>query len=433
MQYPEHPIVLALNAVVPVVLPSFTLYSGRDNGKKPAFPMLGYVIVNTQNETYDASTRKFKGTIQVQIEALLKEPKDEREFDWCQYSELQHNQNKQALMYDLEQKLKQILLFIVHPNQAANKDTIKLDKYDSIFEKYEFGNLNISVSEYRNRVDSNLTGAVVLFTMSYVSDRIACCILNDTDKQQLEALKGVFNKDSVTEQIIQKQLDQLNNVLPLEDLHLRINAMDGVNGGSVSDGDVVNTVEDWTSNGFDFITSANPVIWRASRQNGQPAFETRSSYLQNTSFSIAPVDEISIFIVLQREEPNTGVYGSAFIISTSYSTPGSNFLQLNEGISPNYAVNFSQNALDKQLTPATNDAIIVNIVKTPTSATYYVNGVDLGTNLGIQDINNPSIFLGSFLNNHFQGLFYELIIYKGAMTEVKRQTVTQYLQITYGI
>lgn len=210
MQNKEHPFVLALNKIAPLVVPSFKITSARDDIKSDSYPMLGYTIINHINETYDSSTGMFSGTMQIQIDLLLQEPKDQHAFItcWQKFDELRYNQDKQALMYDMQQKIKQILLLIVYPNKAISGD-IRINRNDTLFNQYRFKNLRITTTNSHNRVRGNLTGASSLVSIDFVSERINCCLVNTESKTELELMKEVFQEGSISYNNIQLAIDKL--------------------------------------------------------------------------------------------------------------------------------------------------------------------------------------------------------------------------------
>lgn len=428
-----HPFVEALNAVAPLVVPSFKVVSLRDNKNNDHYPVLDYAIVSAINETYDPVKQVFTGRLQLFVELLLKEPRNANAF-WCDVTELEKNQDRQALMYDLENKMRQIMVLITDPTKAVND--MRLSKDDFTWKDYDFSSLQVTTMQQVAQLPpKNLTGVSCQFNISYRTPRITCCITNQNSVNELEQLQNSFIDGSTSSVLIQNKIDKLNTKIPTLNLHWRHNAMSGANGATAVDGDVIDFIDDDSGNGFTLTSTltGGDTIYRENGINGLPSFEFNGSFLQNLAMNIPSDPEVSIYIVLQRLSEGTGSYGVPFMLAPAYNSTGSSFLQLNVDLSTNYAFNFVNNALDEQLIPTDNEPLIISLIKTATNVSYYVNGVLISTKTGVQSIQNAAMFLGGWNGQFFNGWVGESFGYTAANDSVVNGEIINYLKTTWEI
>lgn len=201
--YKEHPFILAMETVVPIFLPSFSVRSGRNKPNSIKYPVFDYVIIRGLNKVYDNSTRKFRNTFEVQLGLLLQENKENF---WCEYDELKHAKDRDALFYELEKQIEHIIKAIVDPKTAFNGlryDDIVYSKYDFQFVSY------LGTQPVEKQTKDFFTGVYSVFTLSYLSDEQEyCCSFDDTLKG-LQNAQRLVEENSISWQKIQNQIDKL--------------------------------------------------------------------------------------------------------------------------------------------------------------------------------------------------------------------------------
>ena len=233
------------------------------------------------------------------------------------------------------------------------------------------------------------------------------------------------------------QEDEFEIIFPDGNKFIEIDPAFGVNGGSPSDTDPIEIIEDKSGNGNDF-EQPNATFrpkWKLDGISGIPSIDTTGivSYLQLLSTSLGS-DEISFWIVLKREgSPNGGSYGSPLVLSTNSYSGGGNFLQIHESLTANYTLNASVASLDKALTLTTNDPYIFSFVKTATGMEYFVNGVSVGTNVGSQSLTSLAHIIGAIAGNSFNGLIGYFLLYNEAVSTPKRENIDNLFSLKFGI
>lgn len=201
-----HPFTQALNAVAAMVVPSFEVVSVRDNQDSNACPRLDYVIINSTNEVYDPVEKKFKGRLNVFLDLFLHEPKNN--FEWCGVPELEQNQDRQALMHDMETKLRQILLLIQNPQYAM--PSLRVSQDDANWTCSNFTSLQISTMRQVAKLPPHsYTGASCQASFEYTTEGITCCVLNSGDIEDLTAYKEAYREGSTSYQIIENAINGL--------------------------------------------------------------------------------------------------------------------------------------------------------------------------------------------------------------------------------
>jgi len=202
-QYKTHPFVLALEALCPILYPSFTLRSARDGETTPEkYPLVDYIIISGQSKTYNPGTKKFRGNFLVQLDLLVKETDDP--LSWCEYDELKDAQDRQALFWFLEQQVEIFIKLLIDPRSVSTN----LNEQDMIYSKFDFKLESfISTNPHNKRGAHNLTGISSVFTLSALSDDgSGCCLINDT-VEQWEKLQKITREGSVSYKKIENELN----------------------------------------------------------------------------------------------------------------------------------------------------------------------------------------------------------------------------------
>lgn len=203
-QYKPHPFTLALEALCPLLLPSFTLRSVRDYETTPVvYPLVDYVIISGQGKNYENSKNKFRSLYLVQIDILFEESSPNC---WAEYEELSAAKERQALYYRLEEIFEQLIVLLVNPSAISPV----LKGNDMIYSKYDFRLDSYLQTVYHNKKGAdNLTGASARFILSAQSDGgVGCCLLEDgASVDILEAFQKLTLTDSVSYKLIQNLID----------------------------------------------------------------------------------------------------------------------------------------------------------------------------------------------------------------------------------
>lgn len=219
--------------------------------------------------------------------------------------------------------------------------------------------------------------------------------------------------------------------LPTENLFINIDASSGVNGGVVSDGDLIYIIVDSSGNNNYFLQliGVHQPTWKRLGINGVPSIDfTVLSYLYNQGMSIGS-DSVSFFTVVQRKGPAIGPYGNILILSVpSYTAAGNQYLQINEGRTAHYAFNSANPTLRRTLVSNTNTPIMLGFVKSPTQVEYFVDGVSVGIQLGSHSISAIQHYLGSWLNSSFNGYMGQFLLYKEVLNTAKIDKVHAFLK-----
>ncbi len=188
MQYKKHPIDRALEALAPILAPSFTLRSFRDKeGTVLKYPLIDYAIAGTTSKVYDASKNQWRSTYLVIFEILVQEKKV---YDWCNYTELADAQDKHALFLAMEVIVEQLLVLLTNPSKIATQirplDTI----YADLFFKIEGAFTSQYVSGHGKDL---LTGVIANFEISCIdSEGGGCCLIDFNNTDQLQRLRDLM-------------------------------------------------------------------------------------------------------------------------------------------------------------------------------------------------------------------------------------------------
>lgn len=201
--YKPHPFVTAIETVLPIFLPSFSLRSSRDQAGKRSYPSVEYVLIRGGNKVYDRSKKTWRSTFEVQLGILLKESKENF---WCSCDELKDAKDVQSLFWELEKKLNGIIKTIIDP-QSASKN-IKF--CDLSFAHYDFKLESYLGTQYVRKYDNNLTGVYSVFNLSsYSDDKEYCCNFED-NLQGLKNQQSLVSEDSQSWKKIQLLIDNLS-------------------------------------------------------------------------------------------------------------------------------------------------------------------------------------------------------------------------------
>lgn len=203
-QYESHPFVVALEALCPVIVPSFFLRSVRDDeSNPPIYPLVDYVIIAGQGKTYSKAKNKWRVNILVQLDILIQEAPS---LDWCQYEELKDAKDRQALFWNLEQKLEQFLTLLINPSAV----TKNLSEMDMIYGKYQFELDAYIGTGYHNKKGKDwLTGVSGQFVLSlYSDDGGGCCLFDSDDTSQLERFQKLTKEGSVSYRKLENLINQ---------------------------------------------------------------------------------------------------------------------------------------------------------------------------------------------------------------------------------
>jgi hypothetical protein len=198
MQYKKHPIDRALEALAPILAPSFTLRSYRDKeGTVLKYPLIDYAIAGTTSKVYDTSKNQWRSTYLVIFEVLVQEKNIK---DWCAYSELAEAQDKHALFLAMEVIVEQFIIMLTHPEKVTKLirplDTI----YADLFFKLEGTPTTQNLSGHG--IDK-LTGIAANFEISCIdSEGGACCLIDFNNQDQLDRLRDLMEYGSVSWNLI---------------------------------------------------------------------------------------------------------------------------------------------------------------------------------------------------------------------------------------
>lgn len=202
VQYKSHPFVIALEALCPVVTPSFALRSARDGEKKPLkYPLVDYIIIGGQGKTYSKSKNQWRSNFLVQLDILFQEGAP---LDWCKYKELQDAQDRQALFWKLEQMIEQFITLLVNPSAALKE----LKESDLIYGQFEFElDAYIATSYHNKKGQNNLTGISSQFVLSARSEEGGACCLNDGTTEQYERFQKLTKEGSVSYRLLENLIN----------------------------------------------------------------------------------------------------------------------------------------------------------------------------------------------------------------------------------
>lgn len=201
-QYKKHPIDIALEALAPIIAPSFTLRSVRDDEEiPPTYPLVDYVIIGGQGKVYDRPTNQWRSSFFVQLDILIEETKP---LDWCQFNELADAQDRHGLFWRLEQMLENFISLLVNPTAVSGL----LRENDMIYSEYRFKMESYIQTNYHNKQGSDkLTGVSGRFILSLLSENgSGCCLINNDNAPQLEKLQALTKVDSVSYEMIQNEI-----------------------------------------------------------------------------------------------------------------------------------------------------------------------------------------------------------------------------------
>ncbi len=194
MQYKKHPIDRALEALAPIIAPSFTLRSYRDKeGTVNKYPLIDYAIAGTTSKVYDTSKNQWRSTYLVIVEILVQEKHIK---DWCNYTELADAQDKHALFLAMEVIIEQFIVLLTKPKSVSNLirplDTI----YSDLFFQLEGSPTTQNLSGHG--IDK-LTGIAANFEISCIdSEGGGCCLIDFNNQDQLDRLRDLMQYGSVS-------------------------------------------------------------------------------------------------------------------------------------------------------------------------------------------------------------------------------------------
>ena len=210
------------------------------------------------------------------------------------------------------------------------------------------------------------------------------------------------------------EIEPVVPALPMDAMLSWINPAIGVNGGSPMDGDRITTIDDQSgnSNYVEQITPSLRPAYIESGINGLPSINyDLSSFLAWFPFAFSS-NECSFWIAFKRNGAAFSGYSNLILLSSPVGL--SQFLQIND-IGGNINMNAATGTLDKLLTSADTDPVIIGVVKTATNMEYFVDGVSIGTNNGAQGMGGTAHLLGAFGINAFNGLIGEVVIWDKAL------------------
>lgn len=204
-QYQDHPFVLLINKIFPLLLPSFTLRSVRDKESYPEkYPLIDYVIIRGGRETFDRAKNTFRSQIDVQIDLLVKESEP---LSWCEFDELKDAQSRQALFNFLHNRIREFIKMAVNPNKLDPKN---LKVCDILWKDYDFQFVQTIGTEYHNKhTHKKLTGVSSVMQFSYIPQEDEVCCLNDGSYEFWTNLQRIVFKDSTSFKLIQNIIDAL--------------------------------------------------------------------------------------------------------------------------------------------------------------------------------------------------------------------------------
>jgi hypothetical protein len=202
-QYKNHPVIEALNVIAPVITPSFELVSIRDYGDQVfENPILSYVIASIVNKVLDKPTMKFRTTYSVILDLSIFET--DTPLDWCKYEEIKDAQDRQALFYRLESLIQDIIVMFVQPSRASED----IQDEDAIYSKYQFIYEGfIDGLYYKRKGKQRMTGAIIEFNISCLTEENQICCVDDKSKEIAEKMKAIVSEDSVSYRRLQKRID----------------------------------------------------------------------------------------------------------------------------------------------------------------------------------------------------------------------------------
>lgn len=219
----------------------------------------------------------------------------------------------------------------------------------------------------------------------------------------------------------------------------------GINGGSPTTGDVVDTWADQSGNGFDFTQTvpANKPTWRTGIINGEPAIEfTNPTFLTNMGADLFTTDETTIsMVVLKTGNPSGGQLAHIMLLNAAtFGSPGGVFLSFQDSItvpvSNQFYFNTFNNLLDDSWGANSLVPEVLTIVKTTTTLELRRNGVTVVTNASTQSLQgiNLNHYIGSWFNANrtFEGYIGEIIGWDEALTGQTLTDSENYLRFKYN-
>ena len=169
--------------------------------------------------------------------------------------------------------------------------------------------------------------------------------------------------------------------------------------------------------------------------NGKPSVTmSGATYMELTK--LLTTTEITLHIVLKKNGAAVGGYASVIILSAlGFSSVGSNFIQINHGVSggTQYVGNFATGTLDSTITDADSDPKLITIVKTATTVEYRVNGVSIATQSGVQNVTHTEHFIGAWAGKYFNGEIGDIIIYNKPQTTSPLEQTEAFLIDKYSL
>ena len=194
MQYKKHPIDRALEALAPILAPSFTLRSFRDKeGTVLKYPLIDYAIAGTTSKVYDKATNKWRSTYLVIFEILVQEKHIK---DWCNYTELANAQDKHALFLAMEVIVEQFIVMLTNPKSVSNL----IRPLDTIYADLFFQQEGIVTTQnLSGHGIDKLTGIAANFEISCLdSEGGGCCLIDFNNADQLQRLRDLMQYGSVS-------------------------------------------------------------------------------------------------------------------------------------------------------------------------------------------------------------------------------------------
>lgn len=200
-QYQRHPIDIALEALTPVLMPSFFLRSVRDKETKPKYPLVDYVIISNDRKAYDKAKNQWRSSYLVQVDFLIKESNP---LDWCQYDELKDAQDRHALHYRFERLFEKFIELLTNPTASSKYIS---NQMDLVYGKLDFRFENFIGGAYLNKYGTDfVTGYSSQFVLSCVSDNADTCCFFD-EELKLESLLPLTFIGSVSNKRITNALN----------------------------------------------------------------------------------------------------------------------------------------------------------------------------------------------------------------------------------
>lgn len=224
-------------------------------------------------------------------------------------------------------------------------------------------------------------------------------------------------------------------VLP-SDLFIHIDPSIGINSGNPIDGESIFLAADQSGNNNDFVQLLGGLqpSWNLSGINGLPTINfNTASYLYKDDVLLS-TENLSFFIVLKRNGNQlSGGYNSfAMIGASTYLAAGMEYIHIRDGLGE-FLFRTINGALNENLVNITSDTILISFVKSSTGVEYFINGVSLGINLGVQIIGGQFYSFGGWSGNLSNMELGEYLFWDRALNALETQTVHDILINKFAI